>query len=259
MEQTNCEDVDFCGVLDNAEPGCSKTIDAKIENEENTEVTEDAISNPSRKISKKSKRVASEKLSRFRALERRLNELQEMQKQLMKSRKRCNIVESSESENEPLPSQTDDDGVPPKISKIFKIDVSGKKRAYKRIPKLKLPIIRESEFEDDTGEDDHRQHSTAIPLQRSTAIPRQQRTANSPQLSTAISQQHNTATSSSQVPSVSLGDSSIYDRVTLLPSDDNLEASADEKHDDNNTAPVSNEEGSIYDNLELPYNAWCSD
>ena len=180
-----------------------------------------------------------------------MNQLQAMQQQLLKSRKRCNIVEFSESENEPLPSHTDNEEVPPKFSKI---DVSTKKRAFKRIPKLKLPIIQESDFEDYSGEDSHRQHSTAIPLQQSTAITRQQSTANSPQLSTAISQQQGTATSR-QVPSVSLGDSTIYDRVTLLPSDDNLEPSADEDPEDVNQAPVLDEEGSIYDNLDLPYNA----
>ena len=81
---------------------------------ENTEVTKDDISLPSKRKSKKSKRVTSEKLTRFRALELRLNQLQAMQQQLLRSRKRCNVVESSESENEPLPSHTDNEEVPPK-------------------------------------------------------------------------------------------------------------------------------------------------
>ena len=122
MENMNSENVEFTGVVDDAEPGCSKTVEDQNDIE-NTEVTEDDISLPSKRKSKKSKRVTSEKLSRFRALELRLNQLQAMQQQLCKSRKRCNVVESSESENEPLPSHTDNEGVPPKFSKI---DVSGK-------------------------------------------------------------------------------------------------------------------------------------
>ena len=255
MDKTLFENVDFKGVVDDAEQGCSKTMD---DQRENTEVTEEENENslPSKKVSKKSKKVTSEKLNRFRALELRLNQLQEMQQQLMKSRKRCNVVvESSESENEPLPSHTDSEEVPPKVLKVSNIDVSGMKKAFKRIPKMKLPIIQESEFEDDAGVDDRGQHSTAISLQQGTANTRQQRTANSPQQRTAISQQQRTATMSHQVPSVSLGNSNIYDRVTLLPSDDNLEVSDEEDHVDMPPVQVSNVEGSLYNNLDLPYNA----